>query len=327
MRFVIRADASAKIGAGHVMRVCAIAEELIARGQEVIFVGESKSLPWVLERVRGLGFSEIYEYTEEFQPDSKSDILILDSYEIDPFDVFLLRENWLRIVSIVDDATPGIFADLYIHPGSGTKWRPPTSTRHFQFLSGIEFIPIRKTLQTVRLRRQTSSKAELRILVIGGGSDSFDFCGALGSKLHKLTEQFSVTLFVQPNTSLPLDQRFTTIIIGAKIEKFLSDADLIFTTAGTSSWEFLSCGFPVGLACAVDNQVANYQYQTGERLAIGIGKTNYNGDWELDANAIQKLVANAEIRAEISQKAAKIVDGQGCFRIVDAIIRIGTSLS
>jgi spore coat polysaccharide biosynthesis predicted glycosyltransferase SpsG len=115
MRFVIRADASPKIGAGHVMRCCAIAEELIDKGQKVVFVGETKSLPWVQERVRTLGFSEIYRDTEYFRSDPKSDVLILDSYEVDPGDSFISAANWRRVVAIVDDATPQVHADLYIH--------------------------------------------------------------------------------------------------------------------------------------------------------------------------------------------------------------------
>lgn len=327
MRFVVRADASAKIGAGHVMRCCAIAEELIDRGQEVVFVGEIKSIPWVQERVSELGFSNVYEYPKKFQPNPESDMLILDSYEIDPLDSFLRQEDWLGIVAIVDGATPKIFADLYIHPGSETAWLPPSLTKYFQFLSGIDFIPIRRAIRTLSLRDRSLSEAELKILIIGGGSDFLDFCGAIGYKLHKLPEQFSATFFVGPNTNLPPDIRFTTVTIGTKIENFLEDVDLIFTTAGTSSWELLSCGFPIGLACAVGNQVANYQYQTEEHLAIGVGKTNNNGDWELNTNAIQKLVANSEFRAELSKKASKIVDGQGSARIADAILLLAANLA
>ena len=60
MRYVLRADASQSIGAGHVMRSSAIAEELIARGEDVIFVGQISDLPWVEERIASLGFTHIH---------------------------------------------------------------------------------------------------------------------------------------------------------------------------------------------------------------------------------------------------------------------------
>ena len=60
MRYVLRADASQSIGAGHVMRSSAIAEELIAKGKQVIFVGQITDLPWVEERIASLGFAHVY---------------------------------------------------------------------------------------------------------------------------------------------------------------------------------------------------------------------------------------------------------------------------
>lgn len=326
MRFVIRADASAQIGAGHVMRCCAVAEELIDRGLQVVFVGETKSLPWVQEKVSALGFSDIYANPEHFDSDPKSDVLILDSYKIDPRDSFIDALHWRAIVAIVDDATPQVHADLYIHPGSGTTWLPAASEREVRFLSGIEYIPVRKSIRTASSKRHNASSGNLKILIIGGGSDFFNFCGAVGSALHALTEQFSAIFFVDPHNALPPDSRFKPITIGANLEDFLEGTDLVFTTAGTSSWELLSCGLPIGLACAVDNQVANYQYQTKASLALGIGLRNDKDEWEWDRAAIHKLVADSEFRGELSKKASESVDGKGCARIADAIQLLDANL-
>lgn len=326
MRYVIRADASAQIGAGHVMRCCAIAEELINRGQTVVFIGKTKSLPWVRERVSALGFSGIYAEPEKFHSDPKSDVLILDSYEIDPSDSFVSPLNWRGVVAIVDDATPQVCADLYIHPGSGTTWLPPSMDENVRFLTGIEYIPIRRSIRNMSSRNSPSSDKELKILVIGGGSDIFNFCGAIGSALQIFTEKFSAIFFVDPSTILPIDPRFTSVAIGANLEDFLEGTDLVFTTAGTSSWELLSCGFPIGLACAVDNQVANYQYQTKASLALGIGHHDDKDGWKLDRAAIHKLVADSAFRGELSKKVSEVVDGRGCARIADAIQLLDANL-
>ena len=76
MRYVLRADASQSIGAGHVMRSFAIAEELIAVGKEVIFVGRISDLSWVEERIASLGFSQVYSETSDFKSNPKSDVLV-----------------------------------------------------------------------------------------------------------------------------------------------------------------------------------------------------------------------------------------------------------
>ena len=62
MRFVFRADASIEIGAGHVMRSSAIAEEAISQGIECVFVGSILDMDWLTDRIRGLGFFEVDIY-------------------------------------------------------------------------------------------------------------------------------------------------------------------------------------------------------------------------------------------------------------------------
>ena len=100
MRYVLRADASKLMGAGHVMRSSAIAEELIARGEEVIFVGQISDLPWVEESISSLGFSLIFKQSSDYISRSESDVLILDTYKSEVTDPFLDPENWLHIVAI-----------------------------------------------------------------------------------------------------------------------------------------------------------------------------------------------------------------------------------
>ena len=89
MRYVLRADASQSIGAGHVMRSSAIAEELIARGDDVVFVGQISGLPWVEERIGTLGFTQIHNNPGDFNSNPNSDVLLLDSYEIPVSDDFI----------------------------------------------------------------------------------------------------------------------------------------------------------------------------------------------------------------------------------------------
>ena len=96
MRYIVRADASIANGAGHVMRVSAIAEELINRNLDVIFVGDIKGLPWVQQRIVSLGFSEVHPDSSTFSANQESDVLILDSYVIDPGDAFVVQKKWCR---------------------------------------------------------------------------------------------------------------------------------------------------------------------------------------------------------------------------------------
>ena len=79
MRYVLRADASQSIGTGHVMRSSAIGEELIERGEEVIFVGEFSEVPWLALRINNLGLSQILLKEGDYTSNPETDVLILDS--------------------------------------------------------------------------------------------------------------------------------------------------------------------------------------------------------------------------------------------------------
>ena len=75
------------------MRSSAIAEELIARGENVIFVGQITDLAWVEKRIAKLGFTGIYDDLQGFISIAVPDVLILDSYKIDIDDAFIARVN------------------------------------------------------------------------------------------------------------------------------------------------------------------------------------------------------------------------------------------
>lgn len=319
MRFVIRADATVEMGSGHVMRCSAIAEELIDRGQEVLFVGDTSGLPWVRAKMDVIAFSESFDNQASFQPDAETDVLILDSYELDPLDPFLHKTKWLKIIAIVDDTTPKFHANLYIHPGAGTTWLPNEKDNAAPFISGIQYLAIRKSIRELRRNDQSQDHTPLKILITGGGSDPFDFCGAVADLLQVMPEDFLVNIFSDRQIRSLLDSRFRFIEIGSRLEEFLVDADIIFTTAGTSSWEFLSLGFPIGLACAIDNQYANYEYQTRFNLVVDIGGTNDRGLWSLKKTNIEDLVKDPEIRSRLSSTARAYVDARGSSRIVDII--------
>ena len=143
MRYVLRAGASQSIGTGHVMRSSAIAEELIARGEDVIFVGQISDLPWVEKRIASLGFTHIYNEARGFISNPESDVLLLDSYEISVNDIFIDPKKWLRIVTVVDEQTPDYSCQLRIHPGLDSNWVGNSKT---PILAGSRYISFRSSL-------------------------------------------------------------------------------------------------------------------------------------------------------------------------------------
>jgi spore coat polysaccharide biosynthesis predicted glycosyltransferase SpsG len=314
MRYVFRADASRFIGSGHVMRLSAIAEELIARQEYVVFVGQIQELIWVEKHILRLGFSEICIEPELFNPNPETDILIIDSYIIPTSDTFILRSNWLHVISIADELTPDYICDLRIHPGLDSSWTGKSKT---PILSGPRYIPIRKSLQ-IKTRKRNGDKP-VTIAIIAGGSDPYNLVSEIARILHTIEIPFAAFFFTNLTINLIKDERFTYVPIGECLEEITHDCDLIFTTASTSSLEFLAQGFPLGVVKVVDNQEQNYNL-LGQLGAAGlIGVRSSEDIWNLNLALIGELIESADLRKSLMSKSQNLIDFNGSTRIIEAI--------
>ena len=315
MRYVLRADASQPIGSGHVMRSSAIAEELINRGQEVAFVGQISDLPWVNDRILGLGFSEICTNPKEFVSNSISDVLILDSYKISLDDPFIVCSNWYQVIAIVDEKTPNYSCHLRIHPGLDESWVGDSSV---PILGGPKYIPFRASLSQ-NIARVNPDQDTLMIAVVAGGSDPYQLVLEIAKILMKSPEKFEVLLFSNPNFREPLDSRFRFVEIGPGLDELTQNVDLVLTTASTSSLEFIARGLCVGVACAVDNQKQYFESLGRLGAAEQIGFRNSANTWELNDEMIYTLIKSSALREKLLSNSLGLIDFRGASRIADAI--------
>ena len=315
MRFVFRADASMTIGSGHVMRSSAIAEEAIARGIPSLFVGKISDLDWVSERIRGLGFIQVLENSSEFTPNKNEDILIIDSYEIPTDDVFVQLRNWYKVVSIFDELTPDYPSNLRIHPGLTKAW-----PKKFlgNLLSGPRFVPLRKSIKN---SKQYKLSTTLELLIVGGGADTYGFVPAVAKVLAELPYDFHANLFTNSFIGADLDERFSVSEVGLNLDLVANAVDLVFTTASTTSLEFLARGSAVAIGCAIDNQELYYKELSDGNYAAPIGKF-FKDSWALDTEMIKELVGSETLRRYLKANSVDLIDLSGAKRIVDEILKL-----
>lgn len=323
-RYVFRADASGQMGTGHIMRVYSIIEKMLEKKLDVVFVGNIVGLPWLTDLLEQIiGETKLIE-EEYFIFNPMQDVLIIDSYTINPNHNFLKKENWLRIVALIDINTPKYLADLYIHCGTNKQIGLEFGISNYKLKSGLNYIPIRKAFKKIRFKLgEIDIKNQIKILVVGGGADPLGFVPTVARELIKVDKHFEAILFSNAQNLLDgLDHRFMQRNIGSDLEKDLIDSDLILTLSGTSSWEFLSCGFPLGIALGFENQRDNFEFQIKNKIAIDIGNFSDMGGFDLNFENITRLVIDQELRQELSQTALTKVDGFGQARIVDEILKL-----
>ena len=313
MRLVFRADASGQLGSGHVMRLSAIAEEAIGRGIDSIFVGRVQEVDWLQKRIDQIGFSQT-TVPENFVSRNEFDILVLDSYDIKLEEGFIQPSSWKKIVVVADDLTPEYLADLIIHPGLEDSWFKGDRSR---FLSGPRYMPLRKTIRRVEYRCHDVIR---KIVVFGGGTDPFRFAEQMAKALRDEPGFASVVFFSDADKKIEsLDSRYNTTDFGPHLDSEIDSADLIFTTASTSSLEVLARGLPLGVGCAIENQLGYFKSLDKLRIATLIGERITTGNWELDMKAIRALISKAELRNRQIIRASGLIDLHGASRILDAI--------
>jgi len=322
MRYIVRADASQYMGSGHVMRSSAIAEELIARGEDVIFVGQISELPWVEQRIATLGFSQIYNDTGDFLSDPTTDVLLLDSYEIDVANQFINMKKWRHIVALVDELTPSYFCTLRIHPGLDSSWFDDSS---IPILTGPKFIPLRASL-AINTPVATRETASPKVVVVAGGSDPHHVVLEISKILANFTESFEGYLFTNSAVGFNSDSRFRFCEIGPSLEEVSRDADLVLTTSSTSSLEFIAQGHCVGIICAVNNQQQYYDRLGHLGVAVQIGTRIESTGWSFKTETIHKLLTDSGFRAKIKKEATGLIDFDGAKRIVDTMMSLSQGI-
>lgn len=294
------------------MRSSAIAEEMISRGLQTIFVGQVSNMPWLEDYVKKLGYLEVYSDSKEFKSNPTTDTLIIDSYSISAEDQFIQPENWVAVVNIFDQFTPQYKSQLRIHPGFEDNWELIPGT---PILYGAKFIPLRTGIY----KKKNSLDSKLAITITAGGSDSNNFVGAVTEILSTSKIDFQATVYTNRNLLSVLDDRFQVKKLGRDFDVTMSQTDLAFTTASTTCLEFLATGAAVAVGCSIENQAPNYIKlgQLGVVSQIGKCSDEY---WQLKSHLILELTSSESLRSNLKEKAENFIDLNGASRIVDAIV-------
>jgi spore coat polysaccharide biosynthesis predicted glycosyltransferase SpsG len=326
-RFVFRMDASPAIGVGHAIRCVAIAEEVESLGFSSIFVGETSSIGWLEELIDSIPRTTRIKSEELFEIENDCDILVLDSYHLEPNSYFIEKLPWKATVAIVDNSTPSYLVDIYIHPGENFGWQMPKIQWRSTLLEGLSYVPIRKSITSIQ--HEVRENAEIKIMtIVGGGTDPTKFIENITPVLEDLQIDFEARIFTSNRKISSSDSRIKILSPEDKIELHFSESDIVLTTAGTSAWEVASMGIPMGIAQAVENQNPNYKFFTSKGLALGIGLYE-NCRWSFSIENLKMLLTSTDKLKSIAREQNSVSLKDGSSRIVhdlaDAVVHIESS--
>lgn len=318
-QFILHADANQIIGTGHVLRLVPIAEELLAVGFDVIFVGDISEISWIQKLLQEIGVSEFYAIND-FRLSSLNQTLIFDSYTLNPDHPFLYLTNWDFVISIVDSNSPKYHADLYINPYPFSNWEPPLEHGDNAILAGLNFVLLRDSLRRVKQLPYLPNTPIPRIIVSGGGVDNYNFCNEFTRILKNITLPYKATVFASDYSDKLLDPRIDYEPIGRNFDNSVYGTDIFFITSGLTSWELMANGGVVGVAVSVSNQLENYKNIVEKCLGVGIGERDDKGKWHFNEELIFKMIFDIDFRMSFYKRTKEMISIHGTQNVIAAIL-------
>lgn len=343
MKVVFRVDSSGSIGAGHLIRCLALAQELQYRDIETFFISQNNLLP-LREYLLSSGhkifdipqsiplkfdWKRDSEETLEILKDLAADILIVDHYQLDKKWQESVKESINKLVVIDDKPGRKLFCDILIDQNLGRK---PDHYLPFiegdpKLLLGTKFVLIREEF---RLNKERAFKRRKKfegiksiLLTFGGSESSSSYLNIIKVLSEiKLKNIFEVKL--APGFELQQDKYSKDFLKSKKLKIRVLDnplniyesmvtSDLCIGYAGSSSWERCILGLPALLKVKSDNQL--FIAENLEKLgAAKIWKEEYE---------LKKLVQKMDEKenwVKVVDASLKICDGKGTHRVADAIL-------
>jgi UDP-2,4-diacetamido-2,4,6-trideoxy-beta-L-altropyranose hydrolase len=314
MRIIFRADANPLIGTGHVMRLLPIAIEAVRRGHDCIFLGKVYGMQWLENLIRSAGFSRVAEVEGDLKINFLESILVIDSYTIPINDTYCFSNVWKYRVVIHDSFTPPYPTNLVLAPSIEVI---PSENFNVPVLSGPDYIPIRNSIAKSKPHVFTNISPSL--LVVGGGSDPFQFCSAMARELDRLEQALNVVFISNQVVNSENGKVFKTYPIGAHLDSLANKASYALCTASTTSIEFIAKELPIGIVCTTQNQEDLYNQLSSAGLATPIGRYSEEHGWTFDLIKLTDFLFSPESRIALSQKCKNLIDLRGTWRILNYI--------
>lgn len=316
VRVGVRCDAGARSGVGHLVRCVALAEELVTRGVEVVFLGEVRDSPWARAQLDGRGLPLVPAPGEPaglaaLARELALDAVVLDSYALPQDTGATLRAAGLPVLAIIDGDPLGQEADLYLDQNLGAERRPFTLPG--RRLAGARYVLLR---DSVRARtRPPREPGPPRVLCFFGGTDSAGVAPRWADALNATGLPFSGTV-VSP---APFDAGSITVIPPTdRLPELMAAADLVVTAAGSAVWELLHLGVPTALTWVADNQLIGYEELVGLGAAAPLGPSPCGEA----TGVLARLLADPAARDELGGRGRGLVDGKGRERVADALLAL-----
>ena len=323
-RLLLRCDATATTGVGHLMRCLAVAEEATRRGWTVALLGAVTEIAWVEPALHALA-TDLLDPVDTANAlaglarDTAADVVWVDSYEMGDDLHPAVRTTGAVMVS-VSDGTFGLRpADIVVD----TNLRaPPGPPGDGLLLAGPAYALLRDVVVSARRARAAADASDRapRVVVVMGGTDPAGLAqhAALIAADAGAGEVLVVTNAAPSAPALPDTVRF--LAPHRDLPLTLAGADVVLSASGATTFELCCIGVPAALVWVAENQRAGYQALIDDGAVFGLGSAAHLREDPAAVTAdLARLLSDAPLRARLGARARELVDGRGTARVLDAV--------
>lgn len=334
---LIRADASARIGTGHIMRMIALAQACQQCGFDIFFASIQCPSP-IVERIEEEGFShhalnavplgshEDREQSLQLARRLSATWMILDGYHFDESYQRFLKEEKMPVLAVDDYGhCKQWWSCAMLNQNLGAQdWSKGQSACHdTTFFLGSSFTLLRKEFLKSIAQASPTLMPLRKILITLGGGDADNVTLKVLESLSFLADD-SLELRVlagggNPHYQSLLDfaqkspQKIELLDNVRDMPSMFAWADGVISAGGSTCWEWLSYGLPGVVITIADNQLPLQRELSLARLALCLG-WHSEGSTRQWADTLSAWIKGSDNQLGFEAKR-KIFDGQGAARI------------
>lgn len=332
---IVRADASRKIGTGHIMRTLALAETLKEQGMKVFFlcIDIPRNLEIRLKKENmnvikyqniKIGSSEDAENTVKLAKSLKVKWIIADGYNFGTIFQKIIKAQGNKLL-LFDDYRHSdyYYADLVINGGvHANKISYMNKNENTKVLLGPKYILLREEFLNKNQKRVVSISAN-KILVTLGGSDPTNQTAKVLKALKNIEEDFKAKIIIGPGyeakVDLQNDNRIEFIKSVNDMASLIMWADIGISAGGITLLEMAFLGLPNLIIKTAKNQCATHLFSDKYQTSIYLGKAEEVTS-EVIEREVKELQKNLSLRQKMSENGKKLIDGKGNQRILESLL-------
>jgi UDP-2,4-diacetamido-2,4,6-trideoxy-beta-L-altropyranose hydrolase len=336
---VFRADGSANIGLGHIMRCLTLAGSLKARGAEAVFVtkGYSESVPSIIRRggfecfliPPGCTSLEDLDFLLKAADEKASRIAVCDGYFMDEAYFAAIKSAGFKLLVIDDLADRCLPADLVLNQNVYAAPEMYEGLTDAKLLLGTDFAIIRREFAEARPMRKPAGIVR-EVLVTLGGSDPANQTLKVLRALCGMDGDFRVTAVLgAANGHIERIRAFASksgrdieIIVNAgNMAELMVRADMGITAGGTTTWETCCVGLPTIVVSLADNQEMVLKTLAEHGIANVLGRAEWLSEEDI-ASVARNFMSDPDERQELSTRGMALVDGFGAGRAAEMLMEL-----